>query len=190
MAEPKDTPEAGKKSPVKASRVEVAERVEEILKIRLDGAQFHDCVTFAKEKGWNVSERQVGRYIEQADNLLVERQDKKRKPMVARHVAQREALFARCINAADFRTALAVLADLAKLKGLYATGNDVKELVKLATAQGMRIEELERRLHAAGLSTPPTPTASPATGSTGTGDAGEARGTIGDVESGPRPIDG
>lgn len=158
MAETSDTPEPKKppKNPgEKADRATVAERVTEIHRIRLDGAAFHQCVEYAKEKGWNVSERQVGRYIRQADDLNAERQDKGRKRILARHIAQRENLFARCINAADFRTALAVLTDLAKLKGLYATGSDVKELVKLATAQGMRIEELEKRLHAAGLSSPP-----------------------------------
>ncbi len=183
-----DAPESSAKKP--STSAVVKQRVEEILRIRIDGAQFHDVVQYGTEKAWGVSERQIGKYIAAADQLLVERLEKKRKPTIARHIAQREALYARCINAADFRTALAVLADLAKLKGIYATGNDVKELVKLATAQGMKIEEMERRLHAAGLNSATTPAAGTASGETGTVDAGEARGTAGDVEGGPSPTDG
>ncbi|MCE9560420.1 MAG: hypothetical protein K8U57_00035 [Planctomycetes bacterium] len=172
MAEPSDTPESGKpKRKRKAEAAAVALRIEEVLRIRLDGAEYHDVVQYAAEKGWDLKERQVREYIGRADDLLVERQEPKRRRVIARHLAQRQSLFARCINAADFRTALAVLADLAKLKGLYATGNDVKELVKLATAQGMRIEELERRLHAAGLSSPPAESPSPPPPGVGTGDA-------------------
>lgn len=55
----------------KASRTEVAARVDEVLRIRLDSAQFHDVVEYAKEKGWNVSLRQLARYIRKADELLV-----------------------------------------------------------------------------------------------------------------------
>lgn len=114
------TPQKPAKKPgQKAAHATVTLRVAEILQIRLDGAAFHDCVAFANEKGWNVSERQVGRYIEAADELLAERQDRKRRRVIARHIAQRQALYARAVNAADFRTALAVLSDEARLRGLY-----------------------------------------------------------------------
>src|SRR5262245_46650457 len=129
----------------KSDKAEIARRVEEVLRIRLDGAQFHDIVQHGSEKGWGVTDRQIRKYIARADELLVERQDKSRKKVIARHLAQRMALFARAVNAADYRTALAILADEAKLRGLYPE-KEIKELVKLAAAQGVRIEELERRL--------------------------------------------
>jgi hypothetical protein len=159
------------KAKVRASPKEVADRIAEILRIRLDGAAFHDCVEFAKEKGWDVSERQVGRYIREADDLLVERQDTSRKRVIARHLAQREALVARCINAADYRTALAVLADLAKLRGLYPE-KDAKELIRLATEQAARIAELEKQLRALGPHPPSTPPERPETGGPGGAGAG------------------
>jgi hypothetical protein len=40
----------GKKKP-KADTAETARRVEEILRIRIDGAQFHDVMQFAAEEG-------------------------------------------------------------------------------------------------------------------------------------------
>src|SRR5439155_9084172 len=100
----------------KASEAEVALRVGEVLRIRLDGAQFHDVVQYVAEKGWGLQERQVRNYIRRADDLLVEREDGSRKRTIARHLAQRQALFARAVNAADLRTALAVLTDEAKLR--------------------------------------------------------------------------
>lgn len=142
----------------RADTAELARRIAEVLRIRLDGAQFHDVVQFAAEKGWGVNERQLRTYMSRADEQLVERQDKSRKKVVARHLAQRQALYARAVNAADYRTALAILDSDAKLRGLYPE-KDVRELVKLAAAQGARIAELEHRLrdaHATGTSAPPT----------------------------------
>ena len=92
----------------KAESAEVARRVEEVLRIRLDGAQYHDVVQYAAEKGWDLRERQLREYMRRADDLLVERQERSRRRLLARHIAQREALFARAVNAADLRTALAI----------------------------------------------------------------------------------
>jgi hypothetical protein len=145
----------------KADRATIAQRIEEVLRIRLDGAQFHDIVQYAAENGWGVNERQLWTYVRRADDLLVEGQEKKRKRVVAVHLARRETLYARCVNAADHRTALAVLADLAKLQGLYASDRDLKELIKLAAAQAERLRELEDRLVAAGPPQSPSPPPGP-----------------------------
>lgn len=142
----------------KSDKAEIARRIEEVLRIRLDGAQFHDIVQFGSEQGWNVTGRQIRKYIARADALLVERQDKSRKKVIARHLAQRTALYARAVNAADYRTALAVLTDEAKLRGLYPD-REARELLKLLAAQTARIEELERRRDAH-----PNPEGAPGTG--------------------------
>ena len=44
----------------KATKAEILERVEEVLRVRLDGAQFHDIRQYASEKQWGVSDRQLG----------------------------------------------------------------------------------------------------------------------------------
>jgi hypothetical protein len=150
----------------KSDKAEIARRVEEVLRVRLDGAQFHDIVQYGSEKGWGVPDRQIRKYIARADALLVERQDTSRKKVIARHLAQRQALYARALNVADFRTALAVLTDEAKPRGLYPE-KDVRELVKLAATQGARIEELERRLADAHATSAPAPPAPPERGPTG-----------------------
>src|SRR5687768_14689658 len=129
---PKKKAETGpRKKGAKADNAEVSRRVEEVLRIRLDGAQLHDIVQYASGKGWGVSDRQVPTYIQRADALLVERQDKSRRKVIALHLARRETLYARAVNAADYRTALAVLADDAKLRGLYASDRELRELCRL-----------------------------------------------------------
>ncbi len=124
----------------KSDDPETARRVDEVLRIILDGAQSWDVVQYASGKGWGVSEWQVRTYIARADDLMAEQQAKKRRKVIARRLSQREVLFARAVNAADYRTALAILSDMDKLQGHYPE-KDIKELVKLAAAQGQRIEE-------------------------------------------------
>jgi hypothetical protein len=104
---------------MKSTKVVIARRVEEVLRIRLDGAEFHNIVQYAAEQGWNVRERQLWNYVRASDALLAIRLEKDRDKLLARHVAQRRALYARAVHAADYRTALAVARDEAELQGLY-----------------------------------------------------------------------
>ena len=177
----------GEKKP-KSDAAEVARRVEEVLRIRLDGAQFHDVVQYAAEKEWGLKERQVRTYIQRADEKLVERQDKNRRRLVARHVAQRESLFARAVNGADYRTALAVIDSLAKMQGLFVAPSDVKELARLAATQGARLVELEKRLEDARRHPAGAPATGPADGRPPGTDPG-AGATAGPLPGGPGALD-
>ena len=179
------------KAKQRADRVEVAKRIEEVLRIRLDGAQFHDVFQFAAEKEWGLSERQVRNYMRKADDLLVERMDRSRKRTIAQHLSRREALYARAVNAADYRTGLAVLSDLAKIQNLYADSRDLKDLLKLAASQDARIRDLEDRLRAAALrDSAPTPPAVAPSGPLGGVGTGDDAGPFGDLPGGPGPADG
>jgi hypothetical protein len=118
----------------KASKAVVAQRVEEVLRIRLDGAAFWDVLQYIAEKQqageapWTIPEggkpiagRTVWWYIHKADHLLAEtfRKEAGRKNLFRRHLAQRRALFAKATLAGDHRAALAALRDEAELLGLY-----------------------------------------------------------------------
>ncbi len=131
-----------KKASTKVSAAEVARRVGEILRIRLDGAQFHDIVQFVADQKWELKERQIYNYIRRADDLLVERQEKKRKRVVGLHLAKRQALYARAVNAGDYRTALAIADSEAKLRGLFPESG-ARELARMLTEQSKIIVELE-----------------------------------------------
>lgn len=81
---------------------------------------------YAAEKGWELKERQLRNLIRRADDLLVERGERSRKRCIAMHFARRESLYARAVNAADYRTALAILMDMARLRELYVSSKDMR----------------------------------------------------------------
>jgi hypothetical protein len=113
---------------MKSTKAEVRKRVEEVFKLRLGGAEFADIRQFAAEpeQGWNVSDRQIWRYIEAADRLIGERFDARAEHLLNRHLLQRRQLYAHAMESGDFRTALSILQDEAKLEALYpATRTEV-----------------------------------------------------------------
>jgi hypothetical protein len=134
---------------MRATNPIVRQRVEDVLRIRLDGAEGWDVRQYVAEKerageppwaipelGKPLSERQIRRYVEQADRQIEESCRTSRKQLLRRHLAQRRTLYARAVSAGDIRTALAVLADLAKMQGLYpsedeALRREAEELRKL-----------------------------------------------------------
>jgi hypothetical protein len=106
---------------MKSSGPEVAQRVEEVFRLRLGGAEFADIRQFASapERNWSVSDRQLWRYISAADKLVKERFDAKADHLLARHLLQRRPLYAHAVGAGDFSTALRILDSEAKLEGLF-----------------------------------------------------------------------
>jgi hypothetical protein len=116
----KTTPPDQTKPPrKKATKAEVLQRVEETMLIRLSGAGFHDLREYAREKQWDVSESQLYRYMQQADDRIADSLAKDRPRLLDLHIARRRMLFARCVDSGDWRAALAVLRDEALLYRLY-----------------------------------------------------------------------
>jgi hypothetical protein len=104
---------------MKSTKLQTQQRVEEVLQIRLMGAEVWNIRQHAAEQGWNVSERQLYRYIARADELMARHLEKDRDKLFNRHHAQRRALLARALEVSDFRAALAIMKDEADLLGLY-----------------------------------------------------------------------
>ena len=115
-----------------ATKAVTARRVEEILRIRLDGAEFWDVREYAREMEqtagsiWELapdakplSDGQLRRYVARADKLVVESCRAHRKKLIRKHAAQRRNLYAKAVSAGDFRAALAALDSEAKLLDLY-----------------------------------------------------------------------
>ncbi len=140
MSSETDIPAEGKK-PARADNAEVNRRVAEILQMRLLGAEFHDIASHAAEQGWNVSERQLWRYIQAGDKQLAATLDKDRERLLNRHLAQRRALFARAMSVSDYGTARAVLKDEAELLHLY----------DVMPAAGSRLDGAPQTLDTAGV---------------------------------------
>jgi hypothetical protein len=116
----------------KASKAMVLLRLREILRIRLEGAKEWDVSEYVHEQEridgspWKLDEgetpmsgRQIRRYIRRADRIIEESTRASRKRSITWHLARREAMYAKAMNAGDVRTALAVADSEAKLRGLF-----------------------------------------------------------------------
>lgn len=128
----------------------------------------------APEQDWGVAERQVREYVARADRLCRERFDARAEHLLARHLLQRRQLYAHALEAGDFRTALAVLQDEAKMEGLYPeTRRDAKPAAENKEADGRAVvltREAADALVAAVLSRfSPAPAAAPAADQGGEG---------------------
>ena len=104
---------------MKSTQATIQQRVEEVLQVRLAGGDFLAIRQYASAQGWGVSERQLWRYIAAADALLARNTEKDLDKLLNRHLAQRRDLYARCLAQNDLSNARGVLADEAKLLGLY-----------------------------------------------------------------------
>jgi hypothetical protein len=135
--------------PGKSDKETIRKRVDDVLRIMLDGAGFQDIVHYAAENGWNVGQRQLRNYVRRAHQEIERGTEKSRKKLFLFHVARRENLYARAVNIGDYRTALAVLHDLALLQGLYPDPR--RDLLREVRELKRRLEEAEaRRCGAAG----------------------------------------
>jgi hypothetical protein len=160
----------------------VRARLDELLRIKLDGAQFWDVRDYVREKeqedgsSWQLepgaapmSDGQIRRYLQRVDAIIAESVRGSRKKLIRRHLARRENLYAKAVLAGDIRTALAVLRDEAELVGLYPatkiapTNLDGTESYASGLAQltdeeiGQRVAQLRARNARLGIGDAPSP---------------------------------
>ena len=113
---------------MKATKAVVAQRVERVLGLRLNGAELADIVRYSSspptgEPPWGVTERQIQKYIQKADALSNKLFNAKAEHLLHRHLLQRRRLYLRAIGDGDYRLALNILQDEAKLENLYPSGD-------------------------------------------------------------------
>ncbi len=116
----------------RATKAQIARRVEDLLQIRLDGAEFWNVREFVREQEatadtvWTLAEgekplsdKTLWRYLSLANKMIAESCRSSRKRLAQRHLAQRRNLFAKAVSQGDIRAALSVLDSEAKLQGLF-----------------------------------------------------------------------
>lgn len=104
---------------MKATQAQVEQRVSEILKLRIAGAEFADIREYAIAQEWGVSDSQLWRYVAKSDEAMAKAMEKDRGKLLARHLMQRRLLYAKALETGDWRGALAALKDEADLERLY-----------------------------------------------------------------------
>jgi len=152
----------------KATKATVDRRVEELLRIRLDGAELWDIREYVREKeaeevsAWQLatgetplSDPQLYRYLQRVDSRIAESCRESRPKLLRLHLAKRRNLYAKALNQGDVRSALAVARDEAQLLDLYPSPEakllkEVEQLQRtVAEAQARRaaeVDELKREL--------------------------------------------
>ncbi|MDA7980751.1 MAG: hypothetical protein MPJ50_18500 [Pirellulales bacterium] len=129
----------------KSTKIAVISRVNDVLRLILAGAEFSDIRQFASQNGWNVSQRQIRRYIERAHRQFSKTTHRDREQLLGRHLMQRRAIYARAIRADDLKTALQVLRDEAALQGLYPSNSDDEtSATRFAEARKPALSRCER----------------------------------------------
>ncbi len=94
-----------------ASKSTIRHRVQEVLRLTLAGAEFPEIRQHATQQGWEVSDRQIRRYMEAAYRHFSKMTIRDVEQLLGRHIMQRRSLFARALKNNDLRTALAILQD-------------------------------------------------------------------------------
>ena len=103
----------------KSDKATVLRRVQEVVRLLIAGAEFNEIRQYASDHDWQVSSRQVHRYVARAYKRLSKSGKRDREQLLARHLGQRRALYARAVKGNDVRAALQVLRDEAHLQGIY-----------------------------------------------------------------------
>jgi hypothetical protein len=107
----------------KSTKATVTQRVDDITRLLIAGAGLPDIRQFATARGWNVSGRQIRRYVKTAYKRMAEATAQTLSQHLALQLARRQALFATAFKAGDMKTCLEILRDSAKLLGLYPKAN-------------------------------------------------------------------
>jgi hypothetical protein len=102
----------------RSDKATVIQRVNDVLRLLLAGAEFAEIRQFASAHGWNVTDRQIRRYQEAAYRRVAKIAQRDQVQSLGRHLMQRRALYARAVKNNDLRTALQILRDEAALQGL------------------------------------------------------------------------
>jgi hypothetical protein len=136
------------------------QQLEEILRIRIDGAQSPwDVRDYVREREsgaeaaepWKLekgqpplTDAQIAKLVTNADALILKAAHDDLDVLVARQVMQRRALYARAVNNGELTVALACIRDEAKLLGLdgAASKKPKAEGERPAMSNQQRVEEL------------------------------------------------
>jgi hypothetical protein len=105
--------------PGKATRAEIISRIEQVVELRLGGAEQAQVVEYGNAREWSVGPRMIRKYIAAADKKIGKQAEQNRSRNIGLHIGRRMNVLRRAMANDDLKTALAVLKDLAALQALY-----------------------------------------------------------------------
>ena len=130
----------------KSTRATVIARVDVVYRLMLLGLNRQRIIDHVASKypAWGSSSRSIDRYMAQAKVLLEEAGQHDRSFEFGRALARLHDLYARCVNAKDYRGAIAVQNQINDLCGLYPPRRTVVSIEDMSLSEiNEEIERLE-----------------------------------------------
>ncbi len=104
----------------KSNKITTQRRVDDVRHLIVAGVGgIPEIRRLAVQKNWQVSDRQIRRYVAKANKQLSQIAEQDHRQALGRQVAQRRMLAAHHLKNGDYRGALTVMKDEAQLLGLY-----------------------------------------------------------------------
>jgi hypothetical protein len=146
----------------KATKPEIMARVTALIPLRLNNVGFLGIRQYASSQEWNLSDRQLWRYLKRCDDLLAGHLERDAKRLVARHLVIRGHILNLALEAGDLRTALAAAKDEALIHGIYAprkfTNTDLSGEHPAVALSPEEREAMLAKLRERAAAPPPPPT--------------------------------
>jgi len=103
----------------KATKAQMTQRLNAVVKLRLGGAAIRDIFQYSQDHNWDVGYDAVYKYVSRADKIIEDHAERNRDRLLAFEVNARHRVFARAMEKGDLEAALKVLKDRAQLLNLY-----------------------------------------------------------------------
>lgn len=134
----------------KSSKLEVENRVSNVLGLILDGVASSEIVRQGSEQ-WGVGRRAIEKYITKAYKILDENARRKRRETIQWHLESRKRNLYRLVGINDYRGVAQQLKDMADLQGMYPKRQLEIETKNVPITRSEIITELEKFATKAGL---------------------------------------
>jgi len=102
----------------KADEMESRKRITKIIEMLLDCEPRHKICQYMSKK-WELTDRQIDRYIRKAKNKIIQNVRKEDKNAYENAIARRERLFNKAVKKKSLKTALNIDDSKAKIQGLF-----------------------------------------------------------------------
>jgi len=127
-----------------SNKLEIEDRILEVSRMLLSGLFPREICLYVSQK-WDISDRQIKRYIRRCYTLWHQDFQKKRKAGLDYHLAKREVLYDKNFKRGDYNACLEIAKDEARLEGLYVERKEVGTPGSFAEWVKAVKEEKERR---------------------------------------------
>ena len=129
----------------KSTQTELYRRIMEVEQLMADGFGRRDICQHGSKNGWNVTNRQIDRYMEVVSKRWIKQHEAEKDRILSTAIKKRERLYLRALKKEDLRTAISIQDSLDKLRGLFVDKVETVNKTDLKIdLSGLSREEVEK----------------------------------------------